>query len=336
MPLIQEVSPGKITLIVVLGALLALPCLIWLSARMTLDRSLAHTRASEALPPPGPGTSTGLVQIEAGEFSFRARVAGLDGDGPGLILLHGFPESSIMWTPLLERAAEAGFRVVAFDQRGYSPGARPVGAEQYAIDVLVDDVFAVADAVGFDAFHLIGHDWGSIVGWVATSRDTTRVLSWTSLAIPHPGSIPDPDAPPSTPTYVKVFRRPGVAEALLGTGGRWFMKTAMYSTMPAAHVAEYDALYAEPGALTATLNWYRALDPSSGAPGNAGPVEQPVLYIYGRNDIGAFVNEGVQSRMPAFVEGPFETVGLDAGHWLIQDEEEIVLDYVMKHLERNR
>jgi pimeloyl-ACP methyl ester carboxylesterase len=326
----------KIILIAFLGALLAWLCLLWLSAWMSLDRSFAHTRASEALPPPGPGTSTGLVQIEAGGFQYRARVAGLDGDGPALMLLHGFPESSIMWTPLLERAAEAGFQVVAFDQRGYSPGARPVGVEQYAINFLVDDVFAVADAVDFDTFHLIGHDWGSIVGWAATSRETTRILSWASLAIPHPGAIPDPDAPPSTPTYVKVFRRPGVAEALLGTGGRWFMKTLMYSSMPAAHVAEYDALYAEPGALTATLNWYRALDPASGTAGNSRPVKQPVLYIYGRNDIGVFVNDDVQSRMPAFVEGPFETVGLDAGHWLIQDEEEIVLDYAMKHLERNR
>ena len=326
----------RIILFAVLGAVLALPCFIWLSARMTLDRSLGHTRGAQALPPLGPETSTGLVKIEAGGFSFRARVAGLGGDGPALVLLHGFPESSIMWTPLLGRAAEAGFRVVAFDQRGYSPGARPVGADQYAIDVLVGDIFAVADAVGFGSFHLIGHDWGSIVGWAATSRDTTRILSWASLSIPHPGAIPDPDAPPSTPTYVKVFRRPGVAEALLGAGGRWFMRNAMYSTMPATHVAEYDALYAEPGALTATLNWYRAFDPSSGAPGDVEPVKQPVLYVYGRNDIGAFVNEDVQSRMPSFVEGPFETVGLDAGHWLIQDEEELVLDYVMKHLERNR
>jgi len=321
---------------IVIGLLLALPCLIWLSARLTLDRSLSHTRATAALPLAGPETSSGLVQIQVGELSFRARVAGLDGDGPGLILLHGFPESSIMWTPLLERAADAGFRVVAFDQRGYSPGARPEGIDQYSLDVLVDDVFAIADAAGFESFHLIGHDWGSIVGWAATSRGKERILSWASLSIPHPGAIPDPDAPPSTPAYVKVFRRPGLAEALLGAGGRWFMRNAMYSTMPAAHVAEYDALYAEPGALTATLTWYRALDPSSGALADAEPIEQPVLYVYGRNDIGAFVNEGVQSRVPAFVKGPFETFELDAGHWLIQDQEETVINHLMGHLERNR
>ena len=103
----------RITLLVVLGSLLALPYLIWLSARMALDRSRGHTRASEALPPLGPGTNTALVQIKAGGFSFRARGAGLAGDGPGLILLHGFPESSITWTPLLERAAETGFRIIS-------------------------------------------------------------------------------------------------------------------------------------------------------------------------------------------------------------------------------
>ena len=117
----------RIFLFVILGVLVVLPFLIWLSARMTLDRSFSYTRAAGALPSLGPATGSGLVQIAADGFSFRARVAGLDGDGPGLILLHGFPESSIMWTPLLERAAEAGFRVVAFDQRGYSPGARPGG-----------------------------------------------------------------------------------------------------------------------------------------------------------------------------------------------------------------
>jgi pimeloyl-ACP methyl ester carboxylesterase len=77
---------------------------------MTLDRSLGHTRASEALPPLGQGTKT---WSEGDGFSFRARVAGLAGAGPGLILLHGFPESSITWTPLPERAAETGFRIAS-------------------------------------------------------------------------------------------------------------------------------------------------------------------------------------------------------------------------------
>ena len=326
----------KIVLAVFLFILLALPYLVWLSARSSLDRSAGYTRASEALPVMGPGASEGLVSIEVGGLSFRARVAGLQGGGPGLILLHGFPESSIMWTPLIDRAAQAGFRVLAFDQRGYSPGARPMGVDQYDLERLVDDVFAIADAAGFDRFHLVGHDWGSMVGWAAAAREPARVLSWASLSIPHPNAIRDPDAPPSTPTYVKVFRQPGVAEALFGAGNLFFMKNLMYSTMPADHVEEYLALYREPGALTATLNWYRAIDLASGGFESVGPVVQPVLYIYGRKDIEAFVNEDVQARMPAFVQGPFETVGLDAGHWLIQDQEEVVLDHVMQHLERNR
>jgi hypothetical protein len=87
--------------------------------------------------------------------------------------------------------------------------------------------------------------------------------------------------------------------------------------------------------LNALSQLVRAFDPSRGSLANVGPVEQPVLYVYGSNHVGAFVNEDVKSRMPLFVKGPFETSGLDAGHWLIQDEEETVVNHLMEHLERN-
>ena len=91
-------------------------------------------------------------------MEFLARVAGMHNKGHGVILLHGFPESSIMWQPLMDSVAAEGFRVVAFDQRGYSPNARPAGKNAYKTDLLVSDVLAVADQVGFDTFHLVGHD----------------------------------------------------------------------------------------------------------------------------------------------------------------------------------
>ena len=140
------------------------------SSRLSLDTEYGHTRRVEMLQPLSPSTSRGLVQIRARDLSFRARVAGLGSAGPALLLLHGFPETSIMWDPLIESAESAGFRVVAFDQRGYSPLARPVGVDAYRLPELVADVFAVADAVGFERFHLVGHDWGAIVGWVRTAE----------------------------------------------------------------------------------------------------------------------------------------------------------------------
>ena len=311
------------------------PAVLWLGAQLTLDRSRAHTAATAALPEFGAATTAGLVRIPVGDFRFRARIAGFDRPGPGVILLHGFPETSIMWEPLIERAAAAGFRVVAFDQRGYSPGARPAGTGNYTVSFLLDDLMGVADAVGFEAFHLVGHDWGAVVGWAAAANAPRRVLSWAPLSIPHPAAIPDPAAPPTTPAYIRVFRVPGVAEALLGFGGRWLMQEQLFAGMPAAHRAEYDAVFSEPGALTAALDWYRAGAPR--LPANLdGTVSQPVTYIYGRRDMPVFVAPEVQARLPAFVDGPFESVALDAGHWLIQEEEEAVVDALMAHLGRVR
>ncbi|MGH0028905.1 MAG: alpha/beta fold hydrolase [Myxococcota bacterium] len=315
-----------------LALLVGVPLGVWLGARASLDGERRHAAATRALPLLSPDTDRGLVRVAANGFTFRARVAGLGGDGPGLVLLHGWPETSIMWEPLLARAAEAGFRVVAFDQRGYSPGARPTGTAAYAVAGLVDDLMAVADAAGFERFHLVGHDWGSIVGWAAAARRPDRVASWASLSIAHPGALRDPESPPSTPLYVRLFRAPGVAESFLGFGGRLAMHRVLYAGMSDAHRAEYDAVFAEPGALTATLEWYRALDPAAPDMTRLGPVRQRVLYVYGEHDIPVFVNAGVQERLPAFVEGPFERIALDAGHWLIEEQEAIVVDALMEHL----
>ena len=324
-------------LVAIVGlVLVGVPALMWISAQATLDRSLAHTRGSQNLPVFGEERAAEVVQIPLGELSFRARIAGFEHEGPGLILLHGFPETSIMWEPLIARAAEAGFRVVAFDQRGYSPGARPDRIEDYEISNLIQDLMGIADAVGFERFHLVGHDWGSIVGWAAAAGAPDRVLSWASLSIPHPGAIRDPAVPPSMPGYVRVFRVPGLAETLLGFGGRWMLQSQLYASMPASHRAEYDAVFGEPGALRAALNWYRAA-PSDGPAQLLGePLEQPVFYIYGKRDMPVFVAPEVQARMPGFVRGPFESVALDAGHWLIQEEETPVVDGVLAHLERAR
>ena len=103
-------------------------------------------------------------EVRANGMVFTCRRAG-PATGEPVILLHGFPETSHMWSGLLPALAAAGYRCIAPDQRGYSEGARPEGVEHYATTALVADVLAIADAEGFDRFHLIGHDWGAVVGW---------------------------------------------------------------------------------------------------------------------------------------------------------------------------
>jgi pimeloyl-ACP methyl ester carboxylesterase len=236
-----------------------------------------------------------------------------------------------MWEPLRHAASQAGFRVVAFDQRGYSPGARPVDVGAYVADELLDDIAAVADAVGFERFHLIGHDWGAVLGWNFTGQNPDRVLSWASLSIAHPGAILAASESGGPPTYIKVFRVPGLMETVFGFGDRLLMRKGLYPPIPASDLEEYLALFAEPGALTAGLNWYRAQEFSAQVDAT-GPVSTRTLWIYGSRDMKVFTGPRVRARMPEFVTGPYDVLELDAGHWLIQERPEAVVDALMSHL----
>jgi pimeloyl-ACP methyl ester carboxylesterase len=273
------------------------------------------------------------VQIRARNFSFRARVAGLDGDGPALLLLHGFPETSIMWEPLIEVAELAGYRVVAFDQRGYSPLARPEAVAAYRLPELVADIFAVADEVGFERFHLVGHDWGAIVGWAAAGQDRERIISFVSLSIPHTSAIRVANRGQAPPLYVRFFRTPGVPETLFTAGELALMRNTLYASMPERQVDEYLGVFSEPGALRAAFNWYRAMpDQFIASDALASEVVQPVLYVFGTRDLQVFTRKEVRDLQLRFVTGPFEQIELDASHWLIQEQPDAVVEAVMNHL----
>ncbi|MEA3055414.1 MAG: hypothetical protein QOD30_846, partial [Actinomycetota bacterium] len=128
------------------------------------------------------------MQIAVGENTFEARVAGPD-DGEPVLLLHGFPQTSYSWRAQLEALGAAGYRAIAPDQRGYSPGARPTEVEAYAIEHLVADVVGMADALGLERFDLVGHDWGAAVAWATAITRPDRVRSLAALSVPHPDAF---------------------------------------------------------------------------------------------------------------------------------------------------
>ena len=305
----------------------------------SLDRSGAYTRRAAGLPTVSEETTPGdgLVRIPAGDYIFRARVRNLDGGGDPVIMLHGWPQSSVAWEPLLDAAAAEGYRAVAFDLRGYSPEARPSGAEKYTIDKLVDDVCRVADALGFERFHLVGHDWGAATGWALVMTRPERVLSWSALSIPHSYSFlraisKDRDQQRRS-AYILLLRSPWLPEALLSWGRHRLMRRWMYRWMPDTHAAEYLALLAEPGALTAVLNFYRAM--GKGESMDSRPeIDLPVLFVWGNRDpaAGRYGAEH-QSR---YMRGPYRFVELDAGHWLLERRTPEVLEAVLGHLAEHR
>jgi pimeloyl-ACP methyl ester carboxylesterase len=264
-------------------------------------------------------------------MTFRARVAGLSNRGPGLILLHGFPETSLMWEPLAHAAASAGYRVVAFDQRGYSPGARPEGVAPYAAPELVADVLSVADAVGFRRFHLVGHDWGCNVGWAVAIQHPTRVLSWSGLSIPHPATLLA-DVARDPPTYIKLFTTPWVAETMFTFNDLAGLRST-YELATSEQREEYLAVFSEPGALTAALNWYRAIPASFEAADElAQPVQPSTLFIWGTDEF--WVTQDALEGQRGFAAGPYRELELDAGHWLMQEQTEAVVAAVLSHLKR--
>ncbi len=308
------------------------PTVLYVSS---LDWTKHHTARVAALPLFNKQADTGMYRLPVNQCEYLIRVAGMQNKGSNLILLHGFPESSIMWEALARRAARDGYRVLAFDQRGYSPGARPTAVSQYHIDTLAADVSQIADAVGFTTFHLVGHDWGAAVGWKAVMNFPERILTWTALSIPHFGAflngvMHDPEQKKRS-SYFAFFQRPLLPEFLFTYNGQKGMKKLLL-TLPEPHRNEYLSILAEPGALTAELNWYRAMDVDKLMSGKTldQPITRPTLFIWGRYDFA--IAPSVVAKQRPFIRGPYKEIRLNADHALIQHEEKAVIEAVLKHL----
>jgi pimeloyl-ACP methyl ester carboxylesterase len=275
-------------------------------------------------------------EISANGMTFRCRVAGDAGEP--VVLLHGFPETSHMWTGLMPLLADAGFRCLAPDQRGYSPGARPEGVEQYRYIDTASDALALADAWGAERFHLIGHDWGAACGWAVVALAAERVASWTALSVPHlaafGGAIRnDPDQQQRS-QYVTFFQQPGAAEELFAANDYAGLR-GIWSKSAPDEVQEYLSVLTQPGALTAALNWYRGsrgLDPED-PDVTFGPVTTPTLMIWGNQDVA--IGRTAVTAAADCMKGPYRFVELDAGHWLVQEEPERVTEEVIAQLRAN-
>lgn len=319
-------------LLISVGILLSLTIVVvTISVLSALDWDRTHSSETANLPFYEAGMQDGLYQVEANGLIFRARIYGTANDGPGIIMLHGHPETSIMWEPLAKAAAKQGYKVIAFDQRGYSPGARPKGVAAYRADNQVSDVLAIADVMGFEKFHLVGHDWGAVIAWSVAILHPERLGSLTTMSIPHPQSlkamvVDDP------PAYINLFSLPWVPEAtLLFNGMAGYRNT--YSEQSDEEIAEYMAVFSEPGASTAALNWYRGIQDSLALIDSRDPnICIPTLFIYGDQEF--WVTPEYLKNQQALIGGEFKELELKAGHWLIQKHPEAVVSNVLDHLGR--
>src|ERR1700759_2134332 len=110
-------------------------------------------------------------------------------DGPVVVLLHGFPQHNDSWDTVIDRLTAQGYRCLAPNQRGYSPGARPVRRRDYRIPELVADLGALIDGSGARRVHLVGHDWGAAVAWAAAAEMPERLATVSPISVPHPAAF---------------------------------------------------------------------------------------------------------------------------------------------------
>jgi pimeloyl-ACP methyl ester carboxylesterase len=274
--------------------------------------------------------------IPVGQLTFDARADG-PADGELVLLLHGFPQTSWCWRHQLPALAAAGYRAVAPDQRGYSPGARPDGVAAYGIDHLVADALGLADELGGHRFHLVGHDWGAAVAWQVAGRYPDRLRSLTVLSVPHPrafrralaGELGGDQATRSG--YMELFRSEGAEDLFLADDGEGLRRLFEVSGLPGlpGSADEYVAALSTRPAMTGALNWYRAADPS--AADRMGPVTAPTLFVWSDQD-PALGREGAEATA-AEVDGPYRFEVLEGvGHWIPEEAADRLNGLLLDHL----
>ena len=260
------------------------------------------------------------IELSVGGYTFTARAAG-PGDGRLVILLHGFPQSSHQWRHQLVTLAEAGYRAVAPDLRGYSGTARPEGVEHYALHHLLADVLAIADDIGGHQVDVVGHDWGAYLAWHLAARYPERVRTLTAVSVPHPAAFLDAvlngkGDQAVRSAYIGFFRLEGVAEKTLLAKDGAGLRGALVSTgLPEEEADFYVAEMRKPGALTAALNWYRAVSPND-AEGIA-PIVTPTLFVWSDKD--AAIGREAAEATAQYVEGPYRfEILTGVNHWITE------------------
>ncbi|GAA1289523.1 alpha/beta hydrolase [Saccharothrix xinjiangensis] len=269
------------------------------------------------------------IDVPTGEGVFDAIAAGPE-DGRPVLFLHGFPEAAIAWEHQVAVLGRAGFRAVAFDQRGYSPGVRPERAADYGVEALVGDVLAVADSLGWQAFDLVGHDWGGAVAWWTAAEHPERVRKLAVVSTPHPGAFADAlraDEDQNLRSgYMTDWRNSGTEKRMLADDGAALRRFFEWR-VPPSRVDEYVRRLSEPGALTAALNWYRASRPG----GKAGKVSTPTMYVWSTEDV-AFGSTAALATGD-WVTGPYRFEMLeDVSHWVPEEAPEVLTSLLVEHL----
>ena len=257
-------------------------------------------------------------------------------DAETIVLLHGFPQSAQSWIGVSRPLLAAGYRVIAPDQRGYSPQARPRSRRAYRLKELVADVVALIDAAGADRVHLVGHDWGGGVAWMVAATRPDRLHTLTAVSAPHPRAVVNAMLTSRQllqAWHVGFFQLPWLPEAAIRARGGRFAVALLKQSGLGEHLARAyaDRLVNDPGGLAGALGWYRAmpLDTSTGL--RTGAITVPTTYVWSTGDTALGRRAAELTRR--WVTGPFDFKVLDGvSHWIPEQAPDELAAYILERI----
>lgn len=259
--------------------------------------------------------TTRITRFDRGPHTFDVTDEGPI-DGEPIVLLHGFPQRASCWELVAEILHDNGFRTLAPDQRGYSPGARPARRRDYVQSELTADVLALLDAAGLERAHVVGHDWGALVGWAVAAHHPERVKTLTALSVPHPGAFLRSmrHGQIFRSWYMAAFQIPVLPEKFLG----WAMRTqpdfGERMGLPQPFASRIAREIGDYGALPGALGWYRAM-PLPDKRSAPRPVRVPTTFVWG--DADPAIGEQAARLCSGWVDAKYEFIALrGADHWL--------------------
>lgn len=252
-------------------------------------------------------------------------------DGTPVLFMHGWPDSHDLWRHQVAALSDDGYRTIAPDLRGFGASDKPQDVDAYQLKNTVFDMLAVFDATHTDSAHVVAHDWGAAAAWGLTAFLPDRVQSLTALSVGHPNAFRDAGFEQRARSwYMLLFNFEGIAE-------EWFEqnKQVMLASHPDKH--SVIAQLAEPGALTASLGWYRAnAHPRTllGGPVDLPRVTTAVMGVWSTGDFALTERQMVESKN--YVDGPFRYERIDgAAHWMQAERPDevtaLLRDFLKEH-----
>jgi pimeloyl-ACP methyl ester carboxylesterase len=255
----------------------------------------------------------------------------MEGEGAPVVLLHGFPDSSVLWRNQVPALVAAGHRVVVPDLRGFGESDKPLEVEAYRITTSAADVVAILDALDIERAHVVGHDWGAGLAWVVAGLHPQRIDRLVAMSVGHPNAQVPTVEQREKSWYMLWFQFEGLAEDLLPRDD-W--KLLREWTRGNGDIDRYVEDLSRPGALTAGLSWYRANVPPHRelAPRRAFPaIAAPTLGLWSTGD-DYLLEQPIRSS-GEHVTSSFRYERIEgASHWLQLDAPQRVNNLLVEFL----